>query len=302
MTNQLMQKRPAVCYGELLWDLLPSGPQPGGAPMNVAYHLHKLGCDPAMITRIGIDDRGHTLLDILKGKGVCTDYIQVDYEVPTGIVHAQQDEQGDMRYDIVSPAAWDHISPDPATERLVAAAPYFIYGSLITRHTTSRNTLFKLLETANTKALDINLRAPYYSRPLIESLLEKADILKMNADELELVTGWFSHYNNIHDRIAAVRDRFRIPVIIITRGAKGAILDIEGTTYTHPGYKVPVTDTVGSGDAFLAAIISMFIKKADPADMLDFANRLAATITTYKGACPDYDISETNALKPDYSR
>ncbi|HEY0611445.1 MAG TPA: carbohydrate kinase [Chitinophaga sp.] len=297
MNYQPMQAHQAVCYGELLWDLLPSGPQPGGAPMNVAYHLHKMGCHPAMITRIGIDERGRKLLDILKGKGVCTEYIQLDYDVPTGIVHAEQDAQGDMQYDIVSPAAWDHIVPDAATTAMVEATGYFIFGSLATRNKTSRTTLFELLEAANTKVLDINLRAPYYSRPLIEALLGKAHILKMNADELELVTGWFANYKSIEDRVKLVQDRFHISTIVITRGANGAILNMEGQSYQHPGYRVPVTDTVGSGDSFLAAIIAMLIQKADPDTMLDFANRLAATITTYKGACPDYDISEADALK-----
>lgn len=300
MNYQPMQKHQAVCYGELLWDLLPSGPQPGGAPMNVAYHLHKLGCNPAMITRIGIDERGRKLLDILNDKGVCTDYIQLDYDVPTGIVNAVQDAQGDMQYDIVSPAAWDHILPDTATTDMVAATGYFVFGSLITRNKTSQATLFELLEAANTKVLDINLRTPYYSRPLIESLLEKAHILKMNADELELVTGWFAKYKTIDDRIKLVQDRFHIATIVITRGANGAILNMEGQSYHHPGYRVPVTDTVGSGDSFLAAIISMLIKKADPDTMLDFANRLAATITTYKGACPDYDVRETDVLRSDH--
>lgn len=292
-----MQQHQAVCYGELLWDLLPSGAQPGGAPMNVAYHLHKLGCNPAMITRIGVDERGRKLLDILNGKGVCTEYIQLDYDVPTGIVHAEQDAQGDMQYDIVSPAAWDHIVPDDVTTGMVEATGYFVFGSLITRNKTSRDTLFQLLEAANTKVLDINLRTPYYSRPLIEALLEKAHILKMNADELELVTGWFAKYKSIEDRIRLVQDRFHISTIVITRGANGAIMNMEGRSYHHPGYKVPVTDTVGSGDSFLAAIISMLIKKADPDTMLDFANRLAATITTYKGACPDYQLSEIESLK-----
>ncbi|WP_298739983.1 carbohydrate kinase [uncultured Chitinophaga sp.] len=293
MNHPSIQSHLAVCYGELLWDLLPSGPQPGGAPMNVAYHLHKLGCHPAMITRIGIDERGRKLLDILEGKGVCTNYIQLDYDLPTGIVHAQQDARGDMQYDIVSPAAWDHIVHDATAAAVVEASPYFICGSLAARNHTSRNTLFALLEAANTRVLDINLRAPHYSRSLIEDLLGKAHILKMNADELELVTGWFARYQRMEDRIQLVQDRFHLSTILITRGAHGAILNMEGQLHRHPGYQVPVTDTVGSGDAFLAATIAMLIKKSDPRTMLDFANRLAATITTYKGACPDYDINET---------
>lgn len=285
-----------VCYGEILWDLLPSGPQPGGAPMNVAYQLHRLGKHPAMISRIGRDERGKELFQVLQNKGLNTDYIQLDEEVPTGIVRAEQHANGDMSYDIVSPSAWDHIAADETTEALVKQAEYFVFGSLSARHNTSRNTLFQLLEIAHTKVLDINLRAPHYNRPLIESLLQYADILKLNIDELELVTNWYGSYSNTADRVSLLQDKFGIRNMIVTMGAKGAQLHLNGQSYAHPGYVVPVTDTVGSGDAFLAAFISKTIDKAAPEDLLDFANRLAATITTYKGAMPDYDIKEVDSL------
>lgn len=288
---------PVVCYGEVLWDLLPSGPQPGGAPMNVAYHLHKLNRNPAMISRTGNDERGRQLLEILQKKGVCTDYIQIDDTVLTGIVNAQQHANGDMSYDIVAPAAWDHIATDQTNIALVEQAEYFVFGSLACRHSDSRNTLFRLLAKARIKVLDINLRAPHYNRDIIGSLLQQADILKLNIDELELVAGWYPCPASTTARIALLRERFNIPVVVLTKGADGAILDINGQTYSHPGYKMAVVDTVGSGDAFLAATLSMMLDNAAPADTLDFANRLAATITTYKGACPDYEIKEADSLK-----
>lgn len=285
-------KHPVVCYGEILWDLLPSGPQPGGAPMNVAYHLQKLGRNPAMISRIGTDERGRELLEILKEKNVCTDYVQTDPEVPTGIVNAQQKANGDMVYDIVSPAAWDHIAPEAAALALPEQAEYFVFGSLACRHADSRNTLFQLLQKANTKVLDINLRAPHFSNDLITSLLQQTDILKINHGELELVASWYGHYSNDEDRIHLLRDKFQLRTVLLTKGTDGAVLHTDGKSYSHPGYKVNVVDTVGSGDAFLAATLSMFIQQASPEEILDKANRLAATIATYKGACPDYDITE----------
>ena len=290
-------RHPVVCFGEVLWDLLPSGPQPGGAPMNVAYHLHKLGRHPAMISRTGKDERGRRLLEILASKGVSTAYIQEDGTVPTGIVNAQQHANGDMSYEIVAPAAWDHIEANEGNLAVVEQAEYFVFGSLACRHPASRETLFRLLERARRKVLDINLRTPHFDRPLIESLLQQADVLKLNIDELELVSGWYPAGATTGDRIAFLRERFGIPVVVLTKGADGAVLDINGETYSHPGYKTSVVDTVGSGDAFLAATISMMLDNAAPADTLDFANRLAATITTYKGACPDYDIKEAASLK-----
>lgn len=293
----IIPRHPVVCFGEVLWDLLPSGPQPGGAPMNAAYHLHKLGRNPAMISRTGNDERGRALLEILQNKGVCTSYIQMDDTVPTGIVNAQQHANGDMSYEIVAPAAWDHIVADQYNIAVVEQAEYFVFGSLACRHPESRETLFRLLEKARRKVLDINLRAPHFDRPLIESLLQQADVLKLNIDELELVSGWYPRAATTDARVAFLRERFNIPVVILTKGADGAALYINQKSYSHPGYKMPVVDTVGSGDAFLAATLSMMLDNASADDTLDFANRLAATITTYKGACPDYDIKEAASLK-----
>src|SRR5829696_7216895 len=94
-----------ICYGEILWDLLPTGEVPGGAPMNVAYHLNKLGHSPAVITRIGKDERGTKLIALLEGKNIATRYVQVDALLPTGIVYATPNENKEMEYEIVAPVA-----------------------------------------------------------------------------------------------------------------------------------------------------------------------------------------------------
>src|SRR6185503_289178 len=92
-----------VCFGEVLWDILPSGAVPGGAPMNVAYHLHKLDKNPALITKIGLDEKGKELIDIFSKHGVCTDFFQVDFDQETGKVFANPNEYNEVIYDIVKP-------------------------------------------------------------------------------------------------------------------------------------------------------------------------------------------------------
>ncbi len=244
-----------VCFGEILWDILPSGAVPGGAPMNVAYHLHKLGLDPGIITRVGIDERGKKLIDLLNDNGVDTEHIQLDYDIATGIVNAEPNEHGEMQYDIVAPAAWDFIAFDKAAASLVKEASHFIFGSLIARNKVSRDTLFDLLDTAQQKVLDINLRPPHFDRRIVEDLLRTADMVKMNIAELELITGWFANYKSITDRMAVIQDKFTIPSLVVTMGAEGAMINMQGKLYRHPGYKVDVADTVGSGDSFLAAFL-----------------------------------------------
>src|SRR5579875_669153 len=169
-----------VCFGEILWDILPTGAKPGGAPMNVAYHLRQLGYQPALITRIGNDDYGGQLLTLLTQYGVDTAYIQTDKHHNTGLVYAQPGAQHEMTYDIVYPAAWDYIQWHQTLELLVQQAAYFVYGSLVTRNGTSKNTLFRLLEMAPKRVLDINLRTPFYSQAIVEQLLQRVDILKLN--------------------------------------------------------------------------------------------------------------------------
>lgn len=285
-----------VCFGEILWDLLPTGAEPGGAPMNVAYHLHKQQKAPALITRIGLDDKGKELVNIFSGHGVCTDFFQVDYEYETGKVYAEPGDYNEVQYDIVKPVAWDFIEWDDSFEKLVSQANFFVFGSLAARSKQTKETLFRLLESAKNKVLDINLRAPHFNRGMVEDLLAKADLLKINLAELELITGWFSEYNKTEDRIKSISDKFNISNIVVTMGGNGALWYLNENVYRHNGYRVDVTDTVGSGDAFLAGLLAKLLDDASPADALDFASGLGAFIATQYGACPFYDLSEIESL------
>ena len=287
---------PVVCFGEILWDILPSGAVPGGAPMNVAYHLQKLDKNPALITRIGIDDKGQQLMKIFSGHDVCTDFFQVDNKYETGKVFANPNEYNEVVYDIVRPVAWDFIAWDDSLTELVTNAGYFVYGSLAARNKVSKETLFKLLETANNKVLDINLRAPYYNQRIVEQLLGKADFAKMNLAELELITGWFSNYTSIEDRLKSIGDKFRLSNMVVTMGGDGALLLMNGEITKHPGFKVAVADTIGSGDAFLAGLLSQLLDTVSSEATLEFASGLGAFIATQRGACPEYDIKEVKEL------
>ena len=285
-----------VCFGETLWDILPTGAVPGGAPMNVAYHLHKLNKNPAVITRIGIDDKGKELMNAFSSLGVCTEFFQLDYEYETGKVYAHPNEHNEVVYDIVMPVAWDFIDWEDSFTNLVANAEFFVFGSLAARKPHSKKTLLKLLEAAKNKVLDINLRAPHYNRRIVEELLKKADFVKMNLAELELITGWFSNHIDIEDRMKSVRDKFKISNMVVTMGGDGAILYMNGEILKHNGYKVDVVDTVGSGDAFLAGLLASLLENGSGKNALEFASGLGAFIATQRGACPAYDVQDVYRL------
>lgn len=295
-----MLQKPAiaevVCFGELLWDILPSGALPGGAPMNVAYHLNKLGRRATLLSRVGNDERGQALLTILEGHGIDTHFIQQDRHQPTGVVIARANEQNEMEYVINQPVAWDFISPGDACEQLVQQAPWFVFGSLVTRNQHSRNTLYGLIEQAQNRVVDINLRAPHYYRSLVEYQLEKAMLLKLNLAELELISGWFANYTGIEDRMKFLQDKYYIPNLVVTLGADGAIFNHFGATYRHKGYRVMVNDTIGSGDSFLAALISKLIDKAPAEQALDFACATGALVASKPGGCPYYELQEISEL------
>ena len=294
---------PVTCFGEVLWDILPSGPLPGGAPMNVAYHIKKIGTNPAIITKIGLDNYGEKLVNILAASGVSTDFFYVDYETPTGLVYANINDHQEVVYDIVYPSAWDFIEWKEEMARLVKGAAYFVYGSLSSRNKVSRDTLGQLLEMANTKVLDINLRAPHFHRATIEYLLAKADILKMNIAELELITGWFSNFFTTEDRIGLMQDRFNIRTLIVTMGGEGAMINHEGKIYRHQGFKVEVADTIGSGDSFLAGFLHQLLIGSSIDHALAFASAIGAFIATQSGACPEYNISQiTDLIDSNFSR
>lgn len=289
-------KHKVVCFGEVLWDILPSGAVPGGAPMNVAYHLQKLNKNPVLITRIGIDKRGQDLMNIFSSQQVCTDFFQVDDKHETGKVFAQPNEYNEVVYDIIKPVAWDYISWDDSFTELISNADFFVFGSLAARNKVSRDTLFQLLSIAKNKVLDINLRAPHYNRKIVEQLLQKADFVKMNLAELELITGWFSNHTSVEDRMKSIREKFQISNMVVTMGGDGAMLFMDGSVVKHQGFKVDVVDTVGSGDAFLAGLLSQILDNTGSDDALEFASGLGAFIATQRGACPEYNGAEINEL------
>lgn len=287
---------PIVCFGEILWDVFLNRATPGGAPLNVAYHLNKLGQPPALISRFGLDEEGRKLIDLVDSYGISTDYFQLDNEWPTGKVLAHVDAHHEVTYDFAHPVAWDYIEWEAGYEAVVHAAPYFVFGSLSTRSAVSRTTLYRLLEASSRRVVDANLRPPHYSRAIIEHLFTGAYLLKLNHAELELVTGWFSPYHTVRDRIRVLQDRFHIPSIVVTNGGKGALFNIDGVLYEHHGFPVQVVDTIGSGDAFLAAMLSALLKKKPPDEALAFANATGALVASKKGGCPAYDTKEIDNL------
>jgi fructokinase len=281
-----MPEKNVVCFGEVLWDLLPSGKVAGGAPMNVAYHLNNFGVETQMVSRVGEDELGKQLLAFLNQKGVSTQLVQRDPEHPTGIVQVTMREGGFPEYEIVENVAWDFIALKDNALQKVEKSDLFVFGSLAARHETSKNTLLELVKKARFKVFDINLRPPFYQQVLLEQLLSQADIVKVNDEELEIVAGWYGQSGSETDQLTFVLKQCDLSGIILTKGAKGAVFLDEDGLHEQSGFPVEVEDTIGSGDSFLAGFLSRYLKGEPPKDCLAFAGATGAMVATHRGATP----------------
>ncbi|QEK53113.1 carbohydrate kinase [Pedobacter aquae] len=288
-------KRKVVCYGEILWDNLPTGKKPGGAPMNVAYHLNQLGIESSLISKVGNDKNGEELLAFIETKGLSKKYCQIDETYPTSTVEVLIGDDNEVKYEIVKPVAWDFIEENEEISTLTKNADAFVFGSLATRNATSYNTLLSLLDKATYKVFDVNLRAPHYSESGIADLLYKSDLLKLNIHELNLITSWFfSNCKTEWEKIENLQNKFGISEIVVTKGSSGATYYTKNEQYNYPAYKVIVNDTIGSGDSFLAAFLLKKLAHADINDTLSYAAALGAYVTMHSGACPEYKPNDLN--------
>ncbi len=283
----------AVCFGEILFDLFPSGKKPGGAPMNVAIHLQNLGIPTAMISRVGNDHLGEEIVTFLKDKDVNTDLIQIDKSKNTGTVNVTLDERKNATYEIVENVSWDNI--DSIFIESMIQPQYIIHGSLACRSEKSKNSLLKLLDYSNSKIVfDLNLRKPYYDQLLIEKLLDRANIIKMNEDEFELLKRWLKIKEpSLEEEFAKLKSLYEnLEIAIVTMGKNGAMAWQDYRQISVPGITIRVEDTVGSGDAFLGAFISQIAKGETLEKALVFASAAGAFVATQPGANPAYEISD----------
>lgn len=291
----------AVCFGEVLWDIFPSGTRAGGAPFNVAYNLDKMGVVVQMISKVGDDELGSQLLKKIESWDISADYIQTDNEKATGTVMARFDDHGEAHYDIVDNVAWDHINILPEHQKLIENSDAFVFGSLIARNEKSKKTLLTLLEFSKFRVFDVNFRPPFIDFELIKTLLHKADLVKMNKAELRMIVEFLGEeYIDEDISVKHIQNYFDLNEIVLTKGSKGARYFVGNENYTFSAVSIEVQDTVGSGDSFLAGFLSMRIQGRTPEEIMTQAVSLGAFITSKSGACPDYSYEEFQSFQREH--
>ncbi len=289
-------KNRILCYGEMLWDIFPDGAVPGGAPLNVAIGLKKLGSDVFILSSCGKDKLGEQLLEYLDENGLSTKYVQQS-NYPTGQVNVHLSEKKDASYEIVFPSAWDYIHK-PQT---LPEFDILVYGSLSCRNETSFETLISLLDSRAIKVFDVNFRPPFVDQPIIEQLLIKSDLVKMNHEELFQISAW----NGLGDEdleLAAdlVFKKYSLKILCITRGSDGAFLKTADEEIYQLGFTVDTKDTVGAGDAFLAGFIHNYSRNKPLKEALEFACLLGAWVASQKGANPPFLFEQIENLKQEF--
>ena len=280
-----------ACFGEVLWDCLPRGIFLGGAPLNVAYHLSRQGIAPRMISAVGRDFLGEEALRRLAAWGFDLSSI-ARRSSPTGTVRATLDEGGAASYVFDPCPAWDQI---PASRQLIHGATppvAVVFGTLALREPANRRALDKWLEAASAawRVVDINLRPPFDQMETVVWVLARASLLKLNVDELVALAGATpANEKGIERSVRRLSEQHRITRICVTAGARGAGLLWDGEWHWVAGRPVEVRDTVGAGDAFLAALLAGLLKHGEsPAVALTAACRLGEFVASQDGATPAY--------------
>ncbi len=282
-------KRLVVGLGEVLWDMLPEGRKIGGAPVNFAYHAGQFGIDTMAVSAIGNDKLGEDTIAEMNGKHLNHIFPSVPY--PTGSVQVSLDEKGVPAYDIKENVAWDNIPFTNEIESVARNCRAVCFGSLAQRNAVSRNTIRKFIESTPSgciRIFDINLRQNFYTSNVIRDSLELCNILKINDEEIMLVSRMFNYdSSNIENVCRTIMEDFSLEMVILTCGTKGSYIFTKGGISFMPTPKVNVADTVGAGDSFTGSFCAAILRGLPVAEAHKKAVEVSAYVCTQNGAMPE---------------
>ena len=282
-----------VGLGEVLWDVFEDGPRFGGAPANfcccAAQLVDGLG-RVCMASAVGSDELGTRAIDELQRHGVDVSAVEKVDKV-TGRVDVQVDKQGHASYRFADNVAWDNLVWNPSLSELASNAHVICFGTLCQRLDPSRDTLLRFLESCDSgclRLLDINLRPPFWNPQVIQASLDRCDALKLNEDELPVVSQILGMQGSPLDCMRSILSLYGLRFVALTRGADGAmVLDQSGLVIDEPGQTVEVVDTVGAGDAFTACLVAgLVVHKLPFAAIVPWACRVAGYVCSQPGATP----------------
>lgn len=291
-----------ISIGEVLWDVVGLREFLGGAPLNFATHLSYLGHQVSLISAVGNDDRGRRILQRLEQSGLSTVFISVDPQHPTGWVDVRLSPAGEPEYEIHHPVAYDfpQLSDEQMCQLRSHPIDWIYFGTLQQMSLVARQLTRRLIaELPRAKRFyDPNLRVNSYSPEVVRDLLELATVVKLSESEAEIISQMYGTPGlSLRRFCQEYSRRFHWEAICITRGAAGSVALIGDEYVQADGYRVVTADSVGAGDAFAAAFLHGMEAGSPPAQIADFANRVAALVVSRPGAVPHWSTAEADALR-----
>jgi len=283
-----------VGIGEVLWDVFPTGKKLGGAPANFAYHVSSLGLNGLAVSAIGKDDLGDETLKAL-------DEHNLNYHIervgePTGTVQVTLDSEGVPQYEIKTGVAWDNIPYTDELARIAGSTIAVCFGSLAQRSEVSRETIHRFLDAVPgdcLKIFDINIRQTFYTKENLEDSLRRADILKINEEEIVLVAKLFGMpESGMEDVARKLMEEYSLKMVILTCGAVGSYVFHSGGVSYLDTPKVDVVDTVGAGDSFTGAFVASILSGKSVEEAHRKAVDVSAYVCTQSGAMPPVILPE----------
>ena len=279
-------------FGEILFDVYPDGKKLGGAPFNFIYHIIKLTGKANFVSRVGNDQNGDEILQILKDREISSEFIQIDQNHKTGVAKTTLNEKKIPDFIIEENVAYDFIElTDPLKKLISQSTDCFYFGTLAQRSEQSRNTVQKLAADPNIKCIcDLNIRQNYYTPETIEQSLSAADVLKLNEQELELVNKLIIKSEvNKTETVKKMMRIFNIELLCVTKGSSGAILYKDGQENYYKIKNDKVVDTVGAGDAYASMLCIGYLMNWSIEKINKLASEFANEIIKVKGALPEDD-------------
>ncbi|MCC5932213.1 MAG: carbohydrate kinase [Cyclobacteriaceae bacterium] len=289
-----------ITFGEILFDVIDDKPYLGGAPMNLAGHMSKLGANCRILSALGNDELGKMALQKMRDLNIKTDGIHIHPSLPTGTVEVSLKE-GMPDYVIRENVAWDNIQLSATdNDGLHFSSDVFCFGSLAQRTQNNKTLLHTILRNLSSGEIfyDVNLRRSYFTIEVISESLKMASIVKLNDEEVLFLSQWmFEQSLSTHDFAKKLIDKFGVKIVIVTAGADGAYAFNINDSFFSQSNKIEVADTVGAGDAFSAAFLFTYLHTENLQKALDAGNVMGAYVASRQGAIPDYSADLLKKLK-----
>ena len=280
METKDLDKKYIVGLGEILFDVLPSGSQLGGAPANFAYHAGQHGLHSVAVSAVGKDMLGDEALRLLDEKHL--KYVMPRVDFPTGTVQVELDKEGVPTYDIKQGVAWDNIPFTDDIKEVAVNAGAVCWGSLAQRNEVSRKMIYDFLDHTPDdclKIFDINLRQNFYTKEVICESLKRCNVLKINDEELVTIGRLFGY--------PGLDIENKLDMLVLTCGVNGSYVFAPGEQSFQETPKVEVADTVGAGDSFTGTFCASILKGKSIKEAHELAVKVSAYVCTQNGAMPE---------------